>query len=246
MIEFRNVSVTYRGGVRALRDVDLSIGDGEFVVVVGLSGAGKSTLLRALNGLVPATSGSITVDGTEVVGASPADLRAVRSRVGMIFQTFNLATRTSVVNNVLMGRLSRVPSWRSTLGLWPAADREAAMVALERVGIVEKAFVRAADLSGGGLRTYCRPSDATHVGAPAPGHVRASSETLWEFRPLDDGSTQGYFEGVVDPKGALPKWMVNEVGKHHSVNMLRAITSMAGRVLSSNEHEPKGWFSLLS
>ena len=104
----------------------------------------------------------------------------------------------------------------------------------------------AADLSGGGLRTYCRPSDATHVGAPAPGHVRASSETLWEFRPLDDGSTQVYFEGVVDPKGALPKWMVNEVGKHHSVNMVRAITSMAGRVLSSNEHEPKGWFSLLS
>lgn len=149
MIEFRDVSVTYRGGVRALRDVDLSIGDGEFVVVVGLSGAGKSTLLRALNGLVPATSGSITVDGTEVVGASPADLRAVRSRAGMIFQTFNLATRTSVVNNVLMGRLSRVPSWRSTLGLWPAADREAAMVALERVGIVEKAYVRAADLSGG-------------------------------------------------------------------------------------------------
>jgi len=149
MIEFRDVSVTYRGGVRALRDVDLSIGNGEFVVVVGLSGAGKSTLLRALNGLVPATSGSITVDGTEVVGASPADLRAVRSRVGMIFQTFNLATRTSVVNNVLMGRLSQVPSWRSTLGLWPAADREAAMVALERVGIVEKAYVRAADLSGG-------------------------------------------------------------------------------------------------
>ena len=104
----------------------------------------------------------------------------------------------------------------------------------------------AADLSGGGLRTYCRPSDATHVGAPAPGHVRASSETLWEFRPLDDGSTQVYFEGVVDPKGALPKWMVNEVGKHHSVNMVRAITSMAGRVLSSDAEQPRGWFSLLS
>jgi len=149
VIEFRDVSVTYRGGVRALRNVDLSIDDGEFVVVVGLSGAGKSTLLRALNGLVPATEGSITVDGTEVVGASTSELRTVRSRVGMIFQTFNLATRTTVVNNVLMGRLSRVPAWRSTLGLWPAADREAAMVALERVGIVEKAYVRAADLSGG-------------------------------------------------------------------------------------------------
>ena len=149
MIEFGDVSVTYRGGVQALRHVDLAVDDGEFVVVVGLSGAGKSTLLRALNGLVPATSGSITVDGTEVVGATPSDLRAIRSRIGMIFQTFNLVHRTSVVNNVLMGRLARVPAWRSTLGLWPATDREAAMVALERVGIVEKAYVRAADLSGG-------------------------------------------------------------------------------------------------
>ena len=67
----------------------------------------------------------------------------------MIFQTFNLVNRTSVLNNVLMGRLSVVPAWRSTLGLWPAEDREAAMVALERVGIVDKAYVRASNLSGG-------------------------------------------------------------------------------------------------
>ena len=149
MIELRNVSVTYRGGVRALRNVDLTIDDGEFVVVVGLSGAGKSTLLRVLNGLVPATEGSATVDGTEVVGASASTLRNVRSRIGMIFQTFNLAERTTVLNNVLMGRLANVPAWRSTLGLWPSEDREIAMQALERVGIVEKAYVRASDLSGG-------------------------------------------------------------------------------------------------
>jgi len=149
VIEFRDVSVTYRGGVRALRNVDLTIDDGEFVVVVGLSGAGKSTLLRAMNGLIPATGGSITVGGTEVVGASNAELRDVRSRIGMIFQTFNLVHRTSVMNNVLMGRLAGVPAWRSTLGIWPAADREAAMAALERVGIVEKAYVRASNLSGG-------------------------------------------------------------------------------------------------
>ncbi|MBT3292568.1 MAG: ATP-binding cassette domain-containing protein, partial [Victivallales bacterium] len=109
----------------------------------------KSTLLRVLNGLVPATSGSVVVDGTEVVGASAATLRQVRSRIGMIFQTFNLVNRTSVLNNVLMGRLSVVPAWRSTLGLWPAEDREAAMAALERVGIVDKAYVRASNLSGG-------------------------------------------------------------------------------------------------
>ena len=149
MIRFDDVSVTYRGGVRALRNVDLRIDDGEFVVVVGLSGAGKSTLLRALNGLVPATSGSITIDGTEVVGAGSAELRTIRSRIGMIFQTFNLVNRTSVLNNVLMGRLASVPAWRSTIGLWPAPDREIAMQALERVGIVEKAYVRAANLSGG-------------------------------------------------------------------------------------------------
>jgi len=116
VIRFDDVSVTYRGGVQALRNVDLRVNDGEFVVVVGLSGAGKSTLLRALNGLVPATSGSITIDGTEVVGAGAAELRVIRSRIGMIFQTFNLVHRTSVLNNVLMGRLSAVPAWRSLLG----------------------------------------------------------------------------------------------------------------------------------
>ena len=149
VIRLENLSVTYPGGVEALRGVDLSVGKGEFVVIVGLSGAGKSTLLRVLNGLVPATSGSVIIDGTEVVGASAATLRRVRARTGMIFQTFNLVHRTTVVNNVLMGRLSGVPPWRSTLGLWPAEDREAAMVALERVGIIEKAYVRASDLSGG-------------------------------------------------------------------------------------------------
>jgi phosphonate transport system ATP-binding protein len=149
VIEFDDVSVMYRGGVKALRNVSLTIDDGEFVVVVGLSGAGKSTLLRALNGLVPATSGSILVNGTEVVGAKGAELRRVRSQIGMIFQTFNLATRTTVMNNVLMGRLATVPTWRSTLGLWPAADREIAFQALERVGIVDKAYVRASNLSGG-------------------------------------------------------------------------------------------------
>ena len=85
MIKIERVSVTYPGGVEALKDVDLEIQDGEFVVIVGLSGAGKSTLLRVLNGLVPATSGSIIVDGTEVVNANSQTLRQVRSKTGMIF-----------------------------------------------------------------------------------------------------------------------------------------------------------------
>ena len=149
MIEFTNVDVTYPGGFKALKDVSLTIPDGELLVIVGLSGAGKSTLLRAINGFVPITAGSVKVDGQEVVGAGRSELRQLRSHIGMIFQTFNLVKRTSVINNVLMGRLSKVASWRSMIGYWPAEDKELALQALERVEIVEKAYVRASDLSGG-------------------------------------------------------------------------------------------------
>ncbi|HSJ26862.1 MAG TPA: phosphonate ABC transporter ATP-binding protein [Acidimicrobiia bacterium] len=149
MIEFENVDVTYPGGLKALKNLTLTIETGELVVIVGLSGAGKSTLLRAINGFVPITAGSVKVDGVEVRGADAKTLRELRSHIGMIFQTFNLVNRTTVLNNVLMGRLSKVPRWRSMLGLWPAAEREMALQALERVEIVEKAYVRASDLSGG-------------------------------------------------------------------------------------------------
>jgi phosphonate transport system ATP-binding protein len=148
LIDFTNTSVTYPGGLTALKDVTLSIEEGEFVVIVGLSGAGKSTMLRAINGLVP-VSGSVLVDGREVVGASSSELRAIRSEVGMIFQTFNLVNRSRVINNALMGRLSRIPRWRTFFGMWPPDDKEIALESLERVDIVEKAYVRASDLSGG-------------------------------------------------------------------------------------------------
>jgi phosphonate transport system ATP-binding protein len=141
--------VVYPGGVRAMEDLTLDIGAGEFVVVVGLSGAGKSTLVRAVNGLVPLTSGQLVVNGRDVVGASRRQLRELRGDVGMIFQSFNLVKRSTVMRNVLMGRLHATPTWRSTLGLWTAEDRERALRSLERVEIVDKAYVRASNLSGG-------------------------------------------------------------------------------------------------
>lgn len=147
-IDFKDATVTYPGGLTALKEVDLTIHEGEFVVIVGLSGAGKSTLLRSINGLVPVT-GSVTVDGREVVGASNREIREIRSDVGMIFQTFNLVNRSTVMSNVLMGRLSKVSRWRSMVGMWPARDKEIALESLERVGIVEKTYIRASDLSGG-------------------------------------------------------------------------------------------------
>jgi phosphonate transport system ATP-binding protein len=149
VIRFEQASVTYGGGVHALKNIDLEIADGEFVVVVGLSGAGKSTLVRAINGLVPLTSGHLDVNGVDVAGLSRGQMRNLRADVGMIFQSFNLVNRTTVLNNVLMGRLHRVPTWRTLLGLYPADDVEIAMQSLERVEIVEKAYVRASNLSGG-------------------------------------------------------------------------------------------------
>jgi phosphonate transport system ATP-binding protein len=149
MIRFEKASVTYPGGVHALKDLTLEIPDGEMVVIVGLSGAGKSTLIRAINGLVPLSGGDVTIDGVSVRHARPAELRKLRSKIGMIFQTFNLVKRTSVLNNVLMGRLHSTGTLRSLIGWYRPDDVEIAMRALERVGIVEKAYVRASNLSGG-------------------------------------------------------------------------------------------------
>lgn len=149
MIRFTNASVTYPGGVHAMRDLSLTITPGEFIVIVGLSGAGKSTLIRAVNGLVPLTSGSLDVNGREVTTLSRSGMRDLRSEVGMIFQGFNLVKRTSVLNNVLMGRLHDTPTWRTLLGKYPQEDIDRATSALDRVEILDKAWVRASNLSGG-------------------------------------------------------------------------------------------------
>jgi phosphonate transport system ATP-binding protein len=149
MIRFEKASVTYPGGVHALREVTLEITAGELLVIVGLSGAGKSTLIRAINGLVPLTGGDLFVDGQSVRSANARQLRELRSKIGMIFQTFNLVKRTSVLNNVLMGRLHATGTLRSLVGMYRPEDVEIAMQALERVDIVEKAYVRASNLSGG-------------------------------------------------------------------------------------------------
>ncbi len=148
-IRFQDARVVYPNGAVGLAGIDLSIEPGEFVVVVGSSGAGKSTLLRAVNGLTPLTSGSVEVQGQVVPRKEGSELRRLRAQVGMIFQDFRITRRLSVMTNVLVGRVAHVPGWRAMFNLWPEADREVAFRALERVGMTEKAWVRAGDLSGG-------------------------------------------------------------------------------------------------
>ena len=149
MIEFKNVSVTYQGGVKALKNVSLEISEGDFVIIVGMSGAGKSTLLRTINNLVVPTEGKVIVDSRNVTNASKKELKDIRSDIGMIFQTFNLVNRSSVLKNVLTGRLSQVSTLRSIFGLWPKEDKDIAFESLNKVEILEKAYVRGSNLSGG-------------------------------------------------------------------------------------------------
>ena len=149
LIEFKHVSKTYPNGVKGLKDVNLKFEQGEFVAIIGLSGAGKSTLIRTINRMHDITNGTLTVDGTDVMQLHGKSLRAFRRRIGMIFQSFNLVTRTTVIKNVLTAFVPELPWWRAALGIFTKAEKTAALEALDKVGILDKAFVRADQLSGG-------------------------------------------------------------------------------------------------
>lgn len=149
LIEFKHVSKIYPNGARGLKDIHLNIDKGEFVVIVGLSGAGKSTLLRSINRLHMITEGEIIVNQKSITRAKGKELYEIRRDIGMIFQNFNLVRRSSVMRNVLSGRVGYHSTLRMVLGLFPNRDKELALEALERVGLREKAYVRADQLSGG-------------------------------------------------------------------------------------------------
>jgi len=138
-----------RGEVLALDDVSFSVKRGEFLVVIGLSGSGKSTLLRCINRLIEPTTGRVLFDGIDVTAASGRELREVRRRMAMIFQQFNLVKRSSVLTNVLSGRLGYISPWLTAVRRFPRDDIQAALANLERVGIPEQAYKRADELSGG-------------------------------------------------------------------------------------------------
>ncbi len=149
MLEIKNLTKIYDGGVRALDDVSFTVKPGEFLAVIGLSGSGKSTMLRCINRLIEPTAGQIIWDGVDVTAASQEEMRRIRRKIGMVFQHFNLVSRSKVITNVLAGRLGYTNPALSLLNRFSNQDVEMALNQLDRVSIKDQAYKRADELSGG-------------------------------------------------------------------------------------------------
>jgi phosphonate transport system ATP-binding protein len=137
------------GKVTAVDKVDLDASNPQMIGIIGPSGAGKSTFLRMINRLTPATSGTVLVDGRNILDLEGADKRAWQRDCAMIFQQFNLVPRLDVVTNVMLGRLNRHSTFKSMFNIFGKDEIERAFSALDRLGIAEQALKRADNLSGG-------------------------------------------------------------------------------------------------
>lgn len=149
VLKFANVNKYYNNNVHALHNINLEIAAGEFISVIGPSGSGKSTLLRTVNRLIDVSDGEICLDGENITSIGGKKLRAVRRKVGMIFQNYNLVYRLSVLQNVLHGYLGYLDGIKGILGIYAEEEKLRAISLLEEMGLGAFCYNRAADLSGG-------------------------------------------------------------------------------------------------
>ena len=149
MLQVKNLTKVYSDGTVALKNISFEVPDGEFLVVIGLSGSGKSTLLRCINHLIDATEGEILWDGVNICELKGEELRTMRRKIGMIFQGFNLVNRSTVLTNVMSGRLGYTRTLKSMVGRFSKADLEKGHKVVERLGITDQLHKRADELSGG-------------------------------------------------------------------------------------------------
>lgn len=149
LLKIDSISKEYRGGTKALSDINFSIKEGEFVSIIGPSGAGKSTLLRCINKMIDTTSGSITFDNINIENIKKNKLRELRTKIGMIFQHYNLVNRLSVVENVLHGRLGYKSTLEGVIGKYTEEEKKQAFSILRELGLEDEVYKRCDQLSGG-------------------------------------------------------------------------------------------------
>lgn len=149
LVKFEHVSKCFPNGVRALKSIDLTITNGEFISVIGPSGAGKSTFLRSINCLNRISEGKIFLEGEEITRKKGKQLRLARRSIGMIFQNYNLVYRLSVLQNVLHGRLGYKQGFRGLFGNYTEDEKLEAINLIEELGLRDYVYARASELSGG-------------------------------------------------------------------------------------------------
>ena len=191
MIKFTNVDKVYPGGFKALKDVNLEIKDGEFVAIIGRSGAGKSTLIRTINKMHDITGGSLTVGDINVSSLKGKELRKFRRKVGMIFQSFNLVDRMSVINNVLTAFVPELSPIRSIFGIYPKEYKIKALESLEKVDILDKAYVRADNLSGGQQQRVALARTLAYNP-----NIILADEPVASLDPINARSVMSYFKRI--------------------------------------------------
>ncbi|SMP50840.1 phosphonate ABC transporter ATP-binding protein [Anoxynatronum buryatiense] len=187
MLKVENLQVIYDNKTLALDDVSLTVAPGEFVGIIGSSGSGKSTLLKCMNLLVRPTRGKVHLEERDLMSLNSQSLRKVRREIGFIFQDYNLIDRSTVIDNVLIGRLSYKTPFQSLFRIFSQEDYVRAEKALSYVALEEKMYERADRLSGGQkqrvaiAKTLCQRPKVMLADEPVASLDQATAHLIMEY-----------------------------------------------------------------
>ncbi|SHH35093.1 phosphonate ABC transporter ATP-binding protein [Sporanaerobacter acetigenes] len=193
MLKIEDLTVSYDGKTLAIDNINTEIKQGEFVGIIGSSGSGKSTLLKSINLLVKPLSGKVYIDDVDITKLNNSQLRNIRRQIGFVFQDYNLIEKSTVIDNVLIGRLGYKSSLKSFFGLFNDEDYESASNALKQVGLSKKMFERAEELSGGQkqrvaiAKTLCQEPKIILADEPVSSLDIATSQSIMDyFKVIND------------------------------------------------------------
>ena len=149
LLSIKNISKKYNNGTNALKNISFDVEKGEFISIIGPSGSGKSTLLRSINKMIDISQGSILFEDKNIENLKKTEIEIVRREIGMIFQSYNLVERLTVIENVLHGRLGYKSVIAGILGIYSEEEKKEAFNFLEKVNMTKYAYRKCNELSGG-------------------------------------------------------------------------------------------------